>query len=169
MKLQARRMAVCSMMAALGVVLLLLGAVLSLGMYACPMIVGLCLIPVGETYGKKYQLLLWLVISFLSMLLVPNPEENLMFFGLFGWYPILWPGLQRLPKGLRMPIKLLLFNGVVIALEALVLLVLAPEAMETAMLFLLLLLGNVTFVLYDRVIPKFGLIAGKYLKKFTDS
>ena len=166
MKLQARRMAVCSMMTALGVVVLLLGAVLSLGMYACPMIVGLCLMPIGQEFGKKYQILLWLAISFLSMLLVPNPEENLMFFGLFGWYPILWPSLQRLSKGLGMAVKLLLFNAVIIALEALVLLVLAPEAMEPSMLFLLLVLGNVTFVLYDRVIPKFGPVAHKYLRKY---
>ena len=166
MKLQARRMAVCSMMAALGVVVMLLGAVLSLGMYACPMIVGLCLIPIGQEYGKKYQILLWLAISFLSMLLVPNPEENLMFFGLFGWYPVLWPSLYRLPKALGMTLKLLLFNAVIIALETLVLLVLAPEAMEPSMLFLLLVLGNVTFILYDRVIPKFGPMAHRYLHQY---
>lgn len=153
------------MMAALGVVIMLLGAVLGLGMYVCPMIVGLCLIPIGQDYGTKYQIMLWIVISILSFILVPNPEENLMFAGLFGWYPALWPKLQKLPKLPRFLLKLLLFNVTVIALESLIMLVLVPEVMETGMMFLLLVLGNVTFLLYDKVIPRFDAIAKKYLKK----
>lgn len=153
------------MMAALGVVIMLLGAILGLGMYVCPMIVGLCLIPIGQDYGTKYQIMLWIVISILSFILVPNPEENLMFAGLFGWYPALWPKLQKLPKLPRFLLKLLLFNVTVIALESLIMLVLVPEVMETGMMFLLLVLGNVTFLLYDKVIPRFDAIAKKYLKK----
>lgn len=153
------------MMAALGVVIMLLGAVLGLGMYVCPMIVGLCLIPIGQDYGTKYQIMLWIVISILSFILVPNPEENLMFAGLFGWYPALWPKLQKLPKLPRFLLKLLLFNVIVIVLESLIMLVLVPEVMETGMMFLLLVLGNVTFLLYDKVIPRFDAIAKKYLKK----
>lgn len=143
------------MTAAVGVVVLLLGGVLGLGMYACPLLVGLCLMPIGRIYGVKYQLMLWIVVSLLSFILVPNPEENLMFFGLFGWYPALYPKLQRLPKLLRWIVKLMLFNGIVIALEALVMLVLVPEVMGESMLLLLLLMGNVVFVMYDRIIPRF--------------
>lgn len=155
MKQQSKKMAVCSMTAAVGVVILLLGGVLGLGMYVCPLLVGLCLIPIGKRYGIKYQLMLWIVISLLSLILVPNPEENLMFAGFFGWYPALYPRLQKLPNTLRWIVKLLLFNGVVIALEALVMLVLVPEVIGESMLLLLLLLGNVVFVMYDRLLPNF--------------
>lgn len=167
MREQSRRMAVCSMTAALGVVVLLLGAVLELGMYVCPMVVGLCLIPIGRRFGVKYQLLLWVVISLLSLLIVPNPEENLVFAGLFGWYPALQPRMQKLPKLLRTLLKLLLFNAVVIALETLVLYVLVPEAIDSAMLVLLLLLGNVMFVMYDRVIGRFDVIEENLKKRFS--
>lgn len=167
MREQSRRMAVCSVAAALGVVVLLLGAVLELGIYVCPMVVGLCLIPIGRRFGVKYQLLLWIVISFLSFLLVPNPEENLVFAGLFGWYPALQPRMQKLPKILRALLKLLLFNAVVVALEALVLYVLVPEAIDSAMLVLLLLLGNVMFVMYDRVIGRFDVIEENLKKRFS--
>lgn len=167
MRDQSRRMAVCSVAAALGVVVLLLGAVLELGIYVCPMVVGLCLIPIGRRFGVKYQLLLWIVISFLSFLLVPNPEENLVFAGLFGWYPALQPRMQKLPKILRALLKLLLFNAVVIALETLVLYVLVPEAIDSAMLVLLLLLGNVMFVMYDRVIGRFDVIEENLKKRFS--
>ena len=167
MREQSRRMAVCSMTAALGVVVLLLGAVLELGMYVCPMVVGLCLIPIGRKYGLRYQLMLWVVISILSFLLVPNPEENLVFAGLFGWYPVLQPRMQKLPKLLRTLLKLLLFNVVVIALEALVLYVLVPEAIDSAMLILLLLLGNVMFVMYDRVVERFDVIEANLKQRFS--
>ena len=167
MRDQSRRMAVCSVAAALGVVVLLLGAVLELGIYVCPMVVGLCLLPIGRRFGVKYQLLLWIVISFLSFLLVPNPEENLVFAGLFGWYPALQPRMQKLPKILRALLKLLLFNAVVIALETLVLYVLVPEAVDSAMLVLLLLLGNVMFVMYDRVIGRFDVIEENLKKRFS--
>ena len=164
MKNPSRKIAVCSMMAALGVVILLLGAVLGLGMYLCPVLVGLCLIPIGREYGLSTQLMLWIVISILSFLLVPNPEENLMFTGLFGWYPALRPKLQRFPKLPRLLLKLFLFNVIIISLEALVMLVLVPEVMGGLMMAALLLLGNVTFLLYDRAVPMFDVLASKYLK-----
>ena len=167
MREQSRRMAVCSVTAALGVVVLLLGAVLELGMYVCPMVVGLCLIPIGRRFGVKYQLLLWIVISLLSFFLVPNPEENLVFAGLFGWYPVLQPRMQKLPKLLRTFLKFLLFNAVVVALEALVLYVLVPEAIDSAMLLLLLLLGNVMFVMYDRVVERFDVIEAKLKQRYS--
>lgn len=168
MHLQAKRIAVCSMTAATGVVLLLLGAVLGLGIYACPLLVGLCLMPIGKQYGVRYQLLLWAAISVLSLLLVPDVEETFLFAGLFGWYPALYPKLQRLPRLLRLMVKLLLFNVVIVAVEALVMLVLAPEAVAGAMLAVLLILGNVTFLLYDAVIPRFERLADKYGKRLFD-
>ena len=147
MKTQSRRMAVCGVSAALGVVLMLLGNVLGLGMYLVPMIVGVFLIPIGKTWGIKYHVLLWIAIGILSLLLVSNPEQNLVFIGLFGWYPILRPVLQKLPLSLRVILKILVFNVIIVELEALVMLVLLPESMNAGMLILLLLVGNVTFLL----------------------
>lgn len=166
MKTSAKRLAVCAMMAALSVVLMVLGSVLELGMYACPLFVGLCFLPIGQKYGRKYQILLYVTTCILCFLLVPNVEQNLMLAGLFGWYPILRPGLQKLPKWLRWPVKLALFNGVVIAIEWLVMTVLVPEAVGSVLLALLLLLGNVTFVLYDYLISRASGILGKLARLF---
>lgn len=165
MKQQSRRMAVCGMTAALGVVLMVLGALLELGMYVCPMFVGLCLIPIGKEWGIKYHLMLWAAIGLLCLMLVSNLEQNLMFIGLFGWYPALRPRLQRLPSLPRLLIKLALFNAIVVAIEALLILALVPEAMGTVFTVILLVLGNVTFLLYDFAIPRFEWLANKHLKK----
>ena len=123
----------------------------------------MCLLPVGERWGAKYQVLLWIAVGALCLMLVTDAEENLMFIGLFGWYPILRPRLQRLPRMPRLIVKLVIFNAVILALEVLVL---VPESMEVWLVAVLLALGNVTFLLYDRLIPIFSAMAGKYLKRF---
>lgn len=164
---QARKIAVCGMTAALGVVIMLLGNVLSLGMYLAPMLVGLCLTVLGKEWGIRYQVLLWLAIGLLSFILISNPEQNLMFIGLFGWYPILRPSLQKLPTLSRVTVKFLMFNLIVIALEALLILVLVPEILGTGLMILLLLLGNVIFFVYDFAIPRFEVLAEKYWKRFN--
>ena len=152
------------MMAALCVVLMVLGAVLELGMYACPLLAGLCFIPIGQKYGRKYHIILFVATALLSFFLVPNIEENLIFAGLFGWYPILRPVLQKLPGVLRWLVKLAVFNGVVVAIEWLVMTVLAPEAMADVMLWVLLALGNVTFIAYDFLIPRLDALMGRIVK-----
>ena len=152
------------MLAAVCVVLMLLGAVLELGMYAAPLLAGVCLIPYGRKYGTKHQLIVFAAVSLLSFILVPNVEQNLMFAGFFGWYPMLRPALGKIPKGLRITVKLLIFNAVIIAIEALVMLVLVPEALGSVLTVLLLVLGNVTFLLYDFVLPVLELRLNRIMK-----
>jgi len=162
---QTKRMATCAMMTALCVVLMWLGAVLELGMYAAPLFAGLCLIPIGQKYGSKYQLTVWVASSLLSLMLVPNIEQNLLYIGLFGWYPVLRPRLQKFPKFLCLPAKLLIFNAVVIATEALVICLLVPEALTTWMIVLLLGLANITFLAYDFLIPRMEILMGRIAKR----
>lgn len=151
---QSRKMAACGVTAAVCVVILLLGGVIDIGMYAAPIIAGLLLISIGDVWGRKYQVMLWGVVSVLAFLFVPNLEENLMFAGLFGWYPILRPGLERLPRLLRWPVKLAMFNGAVLAIEALVMWLVAPAAEAGWILAVLLVMANGVFIMYDFLIPR---------------
>lgn len=150
----SKRTAFCGMMAALGVVVLLLGSWTGVGAYLCPMLAGLLLLPVGREWGTRYQLLLWLAIGVLCLFLLADLEESLMFLGFFGWYPALRPRLEGLPVFLRWAVKLAVFNAVIIALESLLILVLVPQEMGRGLLVLLLVLGNVTFLIYDRLLPR---------------
>ena len=154
MRVQTKRMAACAMTTALCVVLMWLGFVLQIGMYAAPIVSGLFLIPVGKRYGYKYQLAVWIASGLLSLILVPDIEQNLLYIGLFGWYPTLRNYLQKLPRLLRTVIKLLIFNVIVVLIEALVITVLAPEALPLRMIILLLVLASITFLLYDYLLPR---------------
>ena len=153
---QTRALALCGVTAALAVAVMAAGGVLGIGTYISPLIAGMCLLPVGSLLGKKYHITLWLAVSALSFLLVPDIEQSLMFLCLFGCYPVLRPLFERLPRIPRLLCKLLFFNAVTIALEALVML----------LLVLLLVLGNVVFVLYDVLIPRIAYLLNKRLSAF---
>lgn len=157
-------MAYCGMAAALSIVLLLIGSIAELGMYAAPMLAGMLLVPIGNRFGRKYHVLLWLVVSLLSFMLIPSPEQNLMYFCLFGCYPILWPLFMRIGRRwLRIAAKLLFFNLVVVAVEALVMLLLIPESLGTALAAALLVLGNLLFIMYDFLVPRTEALLKKLL------
>ena len=164
MRNTAKRMALCAMLAALCVVLMLLGAVLELGMYAAPMLAGLLFIPVGQKYGKKYHALIFAASALLCFFIVPNAEQNLVFAGFLGWYPMVQPGLGKLPKWLRLPVKLVLFNGIIVAIEYVVLKVIAPDVIGGALLWVLLALANITFIAYDFMLPKLTNMLSKITK-----
>lgn len=166
MRRSTKKVALGGIVTALGVVLLLLGSVLGLGVYAAPMLVGWCLIPLGKEWGRGYQAMLWVAISVLSFFLVPDVEEKLMFAFLFGWYPILRPSLQKLKRLPRALLKLVIFNAVAVPLEAVVMMILVPESAETWMIVLLLVMANLMFVVYDLAIPAFDMVATRYFKKF---
>ena len=52
-KTESQKIALCGVLGALSVVLLLLGSALQLGTYAAPMLVSFLQIPVLEEYGGK--------------------------------------------------------------------------------------------------------------------
>ena len=162
--IRSKRLAACSLVASLCVVVMLLGALLELGIYAAPLICAVALLPIGQKYGTKYQLLVWAAVSLLSFILVPNPEQNLLFFGIFGWYPIARPALQRFPRMLRIVFKLALFNAVVIAVEALVMLVLVPEMMGAELMILFLVLMNILLLCFDRLLPLAEILMARLTK-----
>ena len=150
---KTKAIALGGIMSAMCVAIMLLGAVIGVGVYVAPMIAGICLIPTGKKYGTKYHISLWAIVSILSLLIVPDIEEGLMFLCLFGFYPIVYPYFQKLPKLVRILLKLAYFNVVIIAVEYVVINLFVPETLGLPLALVLLAIGNVTFLLYDKIIP----------------
>ncbi|MBQ6686253.1 MAG: hypothetical protein IJM99_09110 [Firmicutes bacterium] len=159
-----KRLTTCSLMTAVGVVLMVLGSMLGIATYAMPMIVGLALIPLGKRYGTKYHLTVFAATALLSLLLVSDVEQSLLFLAFLGWYPALRPRLQRIkPKILRVLMKLIVFNVPVVLMEWILMTLLVPESMDAWFLWILLILGNITFIVYDVAMPKFEFIMERYM------
>ena len=160
----ARGIAISGVFTALAIGLMWIGALSGVGTYAVPLLAGIALIPVGQALGKKYHLLSFAAVSLLSFLLSADWEQNLMFAGLMGWYPILRPALERLKKPLRILLKLAIFNVMAVAVELLVTLVFVPTAEALWLLVALLLIGNVAFLIYDAALPKFEFLLAYKLR-----
>ena len=159
-KTESQKIALCGVLSALSVVALLVGNVLQIGTYAAPMLASFLLIPVLEDYGKKYALLLYAVVSLLSLFLVPDKELVLFYVLVLGYYPVLRVRLNNIRRGvLRWMAKFGCFNAAVVVMYALLIVVLAPPelvqefaAEGTPMLLALLALGNLSFWLCDRAL-----------------
>ena len=151
--MNTRKIAAGAMMAAVCVVIMLLGAVIDLGTYAAALLAGVAAMPYGQKYGRKYQLMVFAASAALCFMLVPNIEQNLMYLGFYGWYPILWPSLQKLPKALGYGLKFVVFNVFFVSIELLVMCLLVPEVMESYLLFIFIVTANVVFFAYDYMLP----------------
>ena len=149
-------MALGGVLAALAVVIMSMGTLIPVATYACPMLCALLVQVVLKTCGTRAAWAWYGAVALLSMLLAPDKEAAFVFLFL-GYYPILKPKLDR-SRG-KWLWKLLLFNGAVLLMYWLLRAVLGLSQvisdfseMGFAMTVLLLILGNVTFFLLDRLL-----------------
>ena len=145
-------------LAALAVVIMSMGTLIPVATYVCPMLCALILRLVGKLCGSRIAWAWYGAVSLLSLLMAPDKEAAAVFAAL-GYYPILKPKLDAL-KG-KWLWKLLFFNTVTLAAYWLMMHLfgfaqLAAEfsQMGTLMTAVMLLLGNVTFVLLDKLLDK---------------
>lgn len=168
---QSRRIALCGVLAALSVALLLAGAALGLGTYAAPMLAAFLVIPALTEYGPRSAWTQYGAAAVLGLLLVPEPELSLMYAAVLGPYPMLKARLDRLrPAPVAWLARLAWFNLTVGAVYALVLRWLAPAVLADlpaagVALALLLALGNLGFVLYDRALGAVGRLYRLYRRR----
>ena len=163
---KSRRLALCGLVSAIALIIMLVGNLIGIGTYASPMLSGLILTVIGMSAGKKYQLLSVIAVGLLSLMLLSDWEEILLFIGLLGWYPMAWEYLLKLPKVPRIIVKLVGFNLIIVGLETLVMKVLMPSAETPLMLVILLILANILFILYDFLVPRIMIKLHRKLSRF---
>ena len=108
MKGQSRKIALCGVLCALAVVILLLGGLLAVAIYCAPLLAMAVLLPVLEEYGPRTAGAAYGAVALLALLLVPDRETALVYV-FFGWYPILRPRIAALPS---LPVRLVCRLGV---------------------------------------------------------
>ena len=144
--------------AALAVVIMSLGTIIPVATYVCPVACMLILQLVVRMTGVRMGWAWYGAVSILSVLLAPDKEAAAVFLVL-GYYPIIKPKLDgRKGKWLW---KGLLFNGSILVLYWVLLKLIGMERLVTefsgmgfVMTVILLLLGNVTFFLLDRLLGR---------------
>ena len=167
--MSSRKLALCGLLTALAVTLLLLGGIIPLATFCAPMLAMAVLLPILEEFGPGAAATAWGAAAILALLLVPDRETALVFV-FFGWYPILRPRLNRLPGRLpRLLAKLAVYGAVTVSLYGLVLRLmgLTADLLEGTRLMngLLMVLGSVTFLALDRVLERLTVLWRRKLRK----
>lgn len=158
----AKQVAFGGMMAALAVVIMSLGGLIPVATFVCPMFCMLILAFVTKMCGSRIGWAWYGVVAILGLLLGPDKEAAAVFLFL-GFYPIVKPRLDRLKLGLL--VKLLMFNVLILVMYWLLIHLfgmnqIAAEYQElgTVMTVVMLILGNLTFFLLDKVLTRFSKI-----------
>lgn len=154
----AAGIALGGVLAALAVVIMSMGTLIPVATYVCPMLCAMLLEMVLRICGSRIAWAWYGAVTLLSMLMAPDKEAAAVFLAL-GYYPIVKPKLDRL-KG-KWLWKGLLFNAVILITYWLLMHLfgfhrLAAEFSEMgmAMTAVMLLLGNVTFFLLDKLLGR---------------
>jgi hypothetical protein len=154
------KVALGGVIAALSLLLMILAGVTSTLVYAIPMITGALLMMLVVEFGQGFASLIYVAVSILSLLILGNKEAAIMYIAFFGYYPILKSILERHIKGfICWIVKYLIFNVAMIASYFIVtkIFMISFEDIESFGKFalpLLLLAGNVLFVMYDIVLTR---------------
>ena len=171
MKKQTMKIAMCGMMGALSVTMLLMGFLFPFATYACPAIAACTLMIIVYEYGVKTGLTLYAAISFLGLMLVPDQELVFMFIFVFGLYTVIKMPLDRkLGKKMRLVAKFAYIN-IALMISYSILLVIFPVAAlvnefndyGAGFIALLFAMFWLVFFLYDRAVETVLMI---YIRKF---
>ena len=145
-------------MAALAVVIMSLGGLIPVATYVCPMLCALLLQLVLKLCGSRIAWAWYGAVAILGLLMSPDKEAAAVFVFL-GYYPIVKPWLDR--RRAKWLWKGLLFNGATLLMYWLLMHLFGMAAVTEefqdlgiAMTAVLLILGNVTFFLLDKVLSK---------------
>ena len=159
-KTPAGQMALGGVLGALAVVIMSLGTLIPVMTYVCPMACALLLEVVRLTCGQRVAWAWYGAVAILGLLLSPDKEAAAL-YAFIGYYPIVKPKMDG--KKLSWLYKGVLFNGCIVLMYFFLLRILGMEAlaeefreMGGIMLAVLLLLGNVTFFLLDRLLSRLG-------------
>lgn len=161
------RVAFCGIIAALGLVLMLLTSLVPVGTYAFPCFAGIFIAAVVIEYGWKWGLGVYAVVAVLSLFLAGDKEAVLYFIALFGYYPILKAVFEKHIKNkiILYILKFTVFNTAAIAsfFAAAFLLSISPEEYTLFGVYMplaFLAFGNVFFLVYDFAVTVF---VGQYV------
>ena len=158
------QLALAAVLSALAVTVMMLGGLIPVATFCCPMLAGFLSIPILYECGTSMALCAYGAAAILSCLLGPDKEAAVLYLFL-GWYPVLRPRLQKLRRPVRFLVKLAIFNCAVAMVYGLLLFVLGLDSLKAefaelgrAMLIVTLILGNGVFFLFDFVLPRMTLL-----------
>ena len=171
MRKKSVRVAVCGLAAALSVTLMFFGGVVYVFAYTVPMLLGLISVMIKKSFGTGSAVFVYIAVSLLSLMLVPEKESVLMFVLFFGYYPIIRESFEKVKsKAIRFILKLLLFNVSLTVIELISVYIFGIPFFEDGVFSAGLLIGfavvmNLVFIMYDFLLKTFLILYEKKIEK----
>ena len=154
----AKEIALGGVLAALATVIMCLGGLIPAATFVCPMLCCILTKVVLQLCGRRIAWAWYGAVALLSVLMGPDKEAAAVYVFL-GFYPIIKPWMDA--RKLSLLWKLVFFNAVILVMYALLIYLfgmaeLAGQYRElgVAMTAVMLLLGNVTFFLLDKLLGR---------------
>ena len=171
MRKKSVRVAVCGLAAALSVTLMFFGGVVYVFAYAVPMLLGLISVMIKKSFDTGSAVFVYIAVSLLSLMLVPEKESVMMFVLFFGYYPIIRESFEKIKsKALRVILKLILFNASLTVIELICVFLFGIPFFEDGIFSAGLLIGfavamNAVFIMYDILLRMFLILYEKKIEK----
>lgn len=171
MKNKTKNTAVCGLMTALSVVLMMLTTLIPVFMYVIPIVTGIIVLFVADVSNKKWGAGVYFSTAFLSLLLITDKEAALTYALFFGYYPLIKESIEKLPKALAWILKIVLFNIAAVGIGVISFYVFGISGDEydefgKYTIPILLIMANVAFVLYDFCLTKNRFLLIRFSEKF---
>lgn len=156
------RIALCGIVSALALALMMVTSLVPIGSYALPCFAGIIIAAIVVEYGYKWAFGVFAVVSVLSVFLAGDKEAVLYFIALFGYYPIIKGAIEKYLKNriIQYILKFALFNAAAIGSFYIAMFLLSVAAEEFTLFgfyipWAFLIVGNVFFLFYDYAITVF--------------
>ena len=140
------------MLVALGVTFMTVGALIEVVDLTACALASLLVVLVYIEIGSPYTWLVWLATSLATALTFSGSPIWAEYLFVFGVYPLLKAYIERLPRPLWLPVKLVFINAILWVLILLVEGVLGIPVFEAEgeyMKLAIYLIANIAFVVYD--------------------
>ena len=162
MRNNVRNLTLSAISAALGIVLLYVASFIPTVRLAVLCVASLSVVVVYVHAGTPWALGTFAVVSVLGLFLCPDKSEALIFTIFLGYYPIIKFPIERIGKRwLRLLAKLAVFNAAFTVLLGFLLALLHGLPVGLT-LFLVYVLANIVFLVYDYALKKLVLF---YMRK----
>ena len=171
MKNKTKNTAICGLMIALSVVLMMLTTLVPVFMYVLPIVTGLLVLFTADLSNKKWGVGVYFSTAFLSLLLITDKEAALTYALFFGYYPLIKDLIEKHPKPLAWFSKFILFNVAAVGIGVISFYLFGVSGEEynefgKYTIPILLVMANVAFVLYDVCLSKNRFLLTQLALKF---
>ncbi len=157
----AKRIAFCAVLSALAFAIMFAGSVVQVLSYTASAAAAILILIVLVEFGVKYAVMMYLVVSALSLLLLPEKTIAFAFAIVFGFYPVIKNIIESRvsKKTLNYLFKILFILLTVTAENIIYVFVLGIEDFGSPLLFgAICILMTVVMIVYDYCLSKFLII-----------